>query len=186
MSKIRIHPSCGIWLTGLFAIARQTAMSYIVPILFHELCHVAALLMLGRSISLISLGASGLCINVRGALSYRQQAVISASGPLGSIILYLILHRLSPVCATVSLSLGIINLLPLSSFDGRGILYPFLANTLGVTKCESICRVLDIAGTVILTALALTALVLTRANTSVMLLAIYLFSLTFLKNDGIF
>ncbi len=186
MNKVRIHPSCALWLMGLFVVSRQNPVNYLLPIIFHEICHTAVLLALGRKIAYISFGASGLCINVKGALSYKEQQIVSASGPLGSFLLYAVLRTVYPAAALISLALGIINLLPFSSFDGRGIIYPVLVGTLDIAKCEKVCRVLDIAGTVFLLTIAVAALVLTRYNVSVMLLAIYMFSLTFLKNDGIF
>ncbi len=186
MTKLNIHPSSALWIAGLFAIARHNPVSYLFPIIFHELCHIAAMLALGRKIASIDIGMGGLCIDVKGALSYKEQQLISLSGPLGSILLYVLLRSVYPTCALISLALGIINLLPLSSFDGRGVIYPILINVLDIETCDKFCRVLDIVGTVFLTAAALSALILTRYNASVMLLAVYLFSLTFLKNDGIF
>lgn len=186
MSKVRIHPSCAIWLTGLFILSEKAPLNYLLPIIFHELCHISAVFILKRKIGNIDFGGSGICISVKGALSYKEQQTVSLAGPLGSLLLYLFLKNAYPECALISLALGIINLLPFSSFDGRGIIFPLLASLLDITKCEKICRVLDIAGTFILSAFAITALVLTRYNASVMFLAIYMFSLTFLKNDGIF
>ncbi len=186
MNKVRIHPSCALWLTGLFIIAKENPVNYLLPIFFHELCHIAALLALGEDIEDITFGASGLCINVKGALSYKKQQMVSSAGPLGSFLLYIMLRTVYPACAVISLVLCIINLLPFSSFDGRGIIYPVLVNAFDIVKCEKICRITDIAGTVILLAAAVFALAVTRYNASVMFLAIYLFSLTFLKNDGIF
>lgn len=186
MNKVRIHPSCALWLIGLFVVSKQNPVSYLLPIIFHELCHTGALFVLGRKIAYISFGASGLCINVKGALNYKEQQIVSVAGPLGSFLLYVVLRTAFPTAALISLALGIINLLPFSSFDGRGIIYPILVGALDITKCEKVCRVFDIAGTVFLLVIAVAALVLTRYNASVMFLAIYLFSITFLKNDGIF
>lgn len=186
MTKLHIHPSGALWLAGLYVIARQNPASYLIPIIFHELCHILATLALRKKIASIDIGMGGLCIDIKGALSYKEQQLISLAGPLGSILLYFLLRSLYPACALISLALGIINLLPFSSFDGRGIIYPMLINLLDIERCEKICRVFDIVGTVLLSAAAITALVLTRYNASVMLLAVYLFSLTFLRNDGIF
>lgn len=186
MIKIKIHPSSALWLGGLIAIGVKNPAGYFLPIVFHELCHVAAAILLKRKIAALTLGASGLLIDIKGVLSYAEQLVISASGPLGSLLLYALLRNVYPSCALISLALGIINLIPFSTFDGRGILYPALCSILPSDKCERAFRVIDVLGVAALMLFATSALVLTRYNASVLFIAIYMFALTFLKNDGIF
>ena len=186
MKKFHINPSCAFWIIGILAIFKKNALFYLLPITFHETSHIIAIVLLKKKISKFSLSCTGLNIDIRGSLSYNEQIIISLAGPLGSILFYFLLAPFYENFANVSLALGLLNLLPISSLDGSGILYPLIANQISFDVSEKIRRIIDIAGTVLFFTLAVFALVITRYNFSVLFMAIYIFALTFLRKENLF
>jgi stage IV sporulation protein FB len=100
--------------------------------IIHELGHIAALELMGVSLSKISLTAFGASIDCeRKSLSYIQAALCALSGPLAGLLLYFLLLPLNEAYAQVSLMLSILNLLPVRSLDGGQALYNLSARFLG-------------------------------------------------------
>ena len=93
----------------------------------HELCHLAAVCLLGGNILEIRLDIGGAQIH---AELPRRAASIAASlaGPMGSLLLILLCHRMprTAICGCIQ---GIYNLLPLRTLDGGQALGKLLEAT---------------------------------------------------------
>ncbi len=94
----------------------------LLPVLVHELAHVAALLLLGFRIRGLRLEAQGLCIRYKGVGSNLAHAAASLAGPAGGLV-YAALLQSSHIpwlslSADVSLLFSFFNLLPLMPLDG--------------------------------------------------------------------
>ena len=83
---------------------------------FHELCHLAALKCCAVWVQQIKLGAFGAKITT-GILMPEQELICAAAGPMGSLLLVLLVKRM-PLTAIFGLVQGIFNLLPIYPLDG--------------------------------------------------------------------
>jgi Zn-dependent protease len=108
-----------------------------ISILVHELAHAAAIGAFGFGPSVIILGGiGGATFNQRQAKPW-QDMLISAAGPVSSLLLALALRRLPPMrdpffrsllplLAWANVVWGFFNLLPVGPLDGAGIFRNFL------------------------------------------------------------
>ena len=94
----------------------------LLPILVHELAHMAALLLLGLRIRGLRLEPQGLCIRYAGDRPDWAHAAASLAGPLGGFVYALLVRRCAQdwlrLSADVSLLFSLFNLLPLMPLDG--------------------------------------------------------------------
>jgi Zn-dependent protease len=92
-----------------------------VSLVMHEAAHICAARALG-----IRVKRAG--VNWRGPYIVREQgtplanAMVSAAGPVINLLLAVLLWNDWPSCAIANLVLGLSNLLPIPSSDGRRIL----------------------------------------------------------------
>lgn len=119
-----------------------------VASVFHELCHILTLHVLGGRIHRIRIRANGCEIETDRIGEWRQFVCIFA-GPMGSISL-LSLCRAAPRIAICGLLQGLINLIPVFPLDGGRLLRlllsfinPKWANQVMPAVAIGICIVLD-------------------------------------------
>lgn len=108
----------------LLTLPLDWVLSALLAAVFHELCHLAAVHLLGGKILSVRIGAGGAVINAELTTPFRE-FLCSLAGPAGSLLL-LALCRYAPklaICAGVQ---GLFNLLPISPLDGGRILGFFL------------------------------------------------------------
>ena len=150
-----------------------------LPVLVHELSHVAALLLLGQRITGLTLDARGLCIGYDGTCSPLGHIVAALAGPLGGALYALVgftgIHRLRQ-SACLSLVLTAFNLLPLMPLDGGRVFYQVCVLALGETRGERLCRTVSAA---LLTLLLLGGVALAAWKKSTALLAASIWLLLF-------
>lgn len=113
---ISVHPSVVLWLSVLFYLSPQIVFPFLLAAGFHELSHIIVLLLLKKPPRSLSIVFSGARLEVP-PLSYGEEGIAAAAGPLGSLLLGLLLP-LMPTVSFYSLVLGIVNLLPLKGLDG--------------------------------------------------------------------
>lgn len=122
------------WITLLFALDRPyLAMLTLLSILYHELCHLSALLLLSRR-ARAQTRLFGLRLTPEGLLSYREERCIAAAGPIGGLLLAGLCVFLFPLApdyfldfALCNLLTSLSNLLPIEGYDGYRILSCTLA-----------------------------------------------------------
>ena len=106
--------------------------------LLHECGHLAAAWGMGVTPEQLRLDLLGARMEIRGrVLSYGEEIWLAAAGPLASLLLFGVgacFWELAAarVLACASLLLGLLNLLPIRSFDGGRMLESFLSATVGV------------------------------------------------------
>ena len=143
------------WLIAL-SIDLDTMLPCCLAALFHECGHLVAALILKVRLRRLSFSLYGFRLTVDSALlSYRNEAILAAAGPLFSFLLYpltflpqnsVTLDHLTTL-RMATLSLGILNLLPVKRFDGGRILNALLSLFLP----QSIAmRILDVLGALLL------------------------------------
>ena len=114
---------------------------------FHECGHLLAARLLGIPICGLRFDALGVRIEVSGGLlSYSDEWLLCAAGPFASLACAAVAAPLwrfgnaFRIFSAASLVLGLLNLLPISDFDGGRMLRAFCAQVFGV---RSAGRVLE-------------------------------------------
>jgi stage IV sporulation protein FB len=127
MPKIKISFISVIWIFALIYYKPAFFSPMIIAIIIHELSHILAAFLLNIRIKSFTLMPFGARIESARELSYREELLFSAAGPLGGILSALLClafyrifnddHRLFSLALT-SLALSIFNLIPISPLDG--------------------------------------------------------------------
>lgn len=89
-----------------------------IAVSVHELGHLLMLLSLGIPIFGMHFSLTGPAICCGTADNRIQEVMISLSGPVMGLLLFLLIRWDSPFCAEMSLYLTIINMLPILPLDG--------------------------------------------------------------------
>ena len=96
----------------------------ILPVVFHELGHLAALWKLGCRIRELRMEVGGFCILYDTAQGRGAEALAAAAGPLAGFLYALAVVRLGAdgaLSAGISLLLSLVNLIPVPPLDGGRI-----------------------------------------------------------------
>ena len=137
-----------VWLLGalwLMLLPLKWLMAALCAACIHELFHLAAILLLGGKISHIVIRPMGTIMEVK-QISGVQEAVCALAGPLGSLLLVLLIHRI-PLIGLCALVQAVFNLLPIYPLDGGRAFLCFLeawspANAQRIGKVISLCSLI--------------------------------------------
>lgn len=124
----------GFWFCFLFALDRPyLAILTLLALVFHECCHVFALLRIRRG-GRVHTHLGGLRIFPSETLSYREERSVCAAGPLGGFLGAILCFALSPLAPGYLFDFGLChlltslsNLLPIEGYDGYRILKASIA-----------------------------------------------------------
>ncbi len=96
-------------------------------VFIHELCHCAAVFLLGGRVDCIEFRLSGAAIRYHSVLSYKKEFTVAFAGPVGSFSAFLVSLVLGLYYfAGVNLILCLFNLLPAMPLDGGRMVYCLL------------------------------------------------------------
>ena len=119
----------GFWLALIFAFDEPyVAFLTLIAVAVHEAGHIAALVHFSHGYSFFGV-SSGLRLSSRKALSYREEIIVAASGPLINIALFIAASPLiilgggeyARVFGLINLFTAISNLLLIEGYDGYRI-----------------------------------------------------------------
>ena len=115
--EVRIHSSaCLLWAFLLLTVPLHWLLSSLAAACFHELCHYAALRLMGGKILSLQIQANGTTMEIV-PLPTEKELLCALAGPMGSILL-LSMVRFFPRVALCAGIQGVFNLLPLYPLDG--------------------------------------------------------------------
>ena len=111
------------------------AILTLIAVLIHELGHMAALFILGRRSGVPLPRMPGFSIRVGTSLSYKEDMIVAAAGPMANLITALILlpiRQAAEAMILINLLTAVSNLLPVRGYDG----YKILASLIAVSGTE--------------------------------------------------
>lgn len=115
--RIEVTPGfCILWALLLLTLPLRLLMAAAAAAVFHELCHVAAVRLLGGEILFLKIGAGGMVMDTT-PFSAWQELVCALAGPGGSFLLT-VLGAHFPYLALWGFFQGCFNLLPIFPLDG--------------------------------------------------------------------
>ncbi|MBQ3127548.1 MAG: site-2 protease family protein [Clostridia bacterium] len=135
----------------------------------HEAGHLTAMLLCGKKAEEISLGYFGMrIVTDKRFLSPFREAVIAFAGPFVNLVLSILFYAFGKNdIATVNLSLGIFNLMPVTMLDGGHIISAFFPDS-------KLHRKLSLTCACTLLAVGIFVAVYTKENFTIMIVALYL------------
>ncbi len=158
----------------------------ILSVSLHELGHIVAARLLKIRLSELKLGIFGAALRPSDALySYGDEIILCLGGPLFnflSVIISVLLFKLSPASLFVmsSLALGILNLLPVSGFDGGRVASALLHLIFSDSLADMIMRIISFFVIFSLWCISLYLLLRVGASLSLFVFCVSIFSKIFI------
>ena len=153
----------------------------IIAAVFHELCHILAVRILGGTICSLRIGIGGAVLN-SVALDEWKNLICILSGPLGSILLVMF-SKWIPRTAFCGLIQGCCNLIPIYPLDGGQALSCLTTIFFSDETACGICTVTDRISRIVVLSVGIYASVVLNFGLMPLLLAI--FFLVKIKNGKI-
>ena len=187
--KIKFGFFACLLLLSIALTASRTFLPMICAIAVHELGHLFFARILKIKVRELKLGIFGARILPEGQLySYRNEFLLSLGGPLFNIIAYFLSHSIfaSPpsmrTFEVYSLSLAILNFLPIQEFDGSRMLTSLLMTRLEATTVEIIIRSLSFICIFTLWSISVYILMRISASLNLFIFSISLFARIFIPD----
>lgn len=153
--QIRAELSAVLFFIFLLSSQPVFTISCLLAAAFHEIGHLLAAWILQIRVSLLRLDLFGAQLELHEAqISYGKEFFLAAAGPFFSFLLYAVLYRVTmplpsvffstllPQIRDASLFLGILNLVPLKSFDGGRMLSSLLSSLIHPYFADVVSRFL--------------------------------------------
>lgn len=178
---------------GILAFADRTGLGIatLCAALFHECGHLLAARWMGIPFRSLRIDFNGARLEIGGRMpSFGEEWLLAASGPIASLLgaaLGALFWRTLPVSvyfSCASLLLGILNLLPIRSFDGGRMLECMLARCLSVRMLDWVMKLTSFLFLFLLWATAVYFLIRVGNGISLFFFSLSLF-LRFLERDSL-
>lgn len=193
--KIKISFFAVMLFLSLMLSSSPYALIPLIAAAIHELGHILCARICGVRLSSFELGIFGARISTEGALySYSTEIAISAAGPIFNLIcadLVAIICKLSGISSSIpdififsSVALGVINLMPIRSFDGGRIFSALLSKFISVSSVEAILDALSFSSLFLIWSISLYLLLRTSASLSLFIFSISVFANIFVTGSN--
>ena len=171
-----------LWAFLLLVLRNEELAALLLPVMVHELGHLAAILALGLWVEGIRASLGGFTINYGGDTSPAGQALIAAAGPAAGLGFAWLASRLGLefgvewlcLSAGMSLLLSLFNLLPVPPLDGGQLCAALACAALGESRGKRVCACLALAASACTAALGASQLLRGRGM-ALLLLGLWLF-----------
>ena len=187
--KIRITPGAVLLLAVMLFTGDSLFLATLLAATAHECGHLLAAYALGVRLRLLELDIPGARILPTGPLpSYAAEGWLAAAGPAASFLLAALIYPLNGVffdaLFAATLSLGIFNLLPVSSFDGGRVFSAIVTPLCGEGCAARACLIASYLSIFFLFSLSSTLLLRWGENLSLAVLCASLFARIFLFEEA--
>ena len=142
MKRIEITLTFAAMICVLAWLDFYICLIFLLCIVIHELGHLAAMKLLKIPCGCIRIGIAGARIDARFP-SYEKELLCALSGPLFGAIFALFFVHWMPKAAVISITLSLINLLPLYPLDGGRIVKAALCIYVAEDKAERMVCILS-------------------------------------------
>lgn len=188
-NKIHISFLCIFLLIAILYFAPQRFPALILTVTIHELGHLCAAKLCKIKLRKLKLGILGAAIIPHNSLfSYKKELILSLGGPAVNIICALLTSPFANSSYFLSsfylysVSLAILNLFPIKSFDGGRILYALLTSKLSPKTSEKILNTTSFILIFILWSISIYLLIKISSSISLYVFSISIFSKIFLTD----
>lgn len=189
--KIKISFFAVMLILSLVLSSSYYAFIPIIAAAIHELGHILCAKLFNVKLSGFELGIFGARISTGHSLaSYSKELAISSAGPLANLICADITaiicktsgtsNKICDIFILSSLCLGIINLLPIKTFDGGRIFSSLLSHFLSVSAVEIILDIFSFLSLFFIWSVSLYLLLRTSASLSLFIFSLSVFSNIFI------
>lgn len=194
MSKIKISVSFfGVLMAGALILTHSyISLAALLAAAIHELGHIFAAKICSIPLYEMRLGIFGAALTTDASLySYKKEIALAAAGPLAnfasSALLYPIFKSsegFGALFLAASLFLGILNLLPVESFDGGRILNCILCEKFSPRLASAVCGALSFITVISLWMLSVYLLLRASSSLSLFVFSLSLFCKIFIKQKN--
>jgi membrane-associated protease RseP (regulator of RpoE activity) len=171
----------------LFSWDAVTRAAIVASVLAHELSHLAAMKMCAGKVEGVRLTAFGISLSFSAPKTYAEEIFVAAAGPVSSFAFaalgYFRGGAFGEQAAVFSLFLGILNLLPIASFDGHRILSGALCLAFDSEVSEKVMYAVSLFFLFVLWLAAVYILFYSGANFVLLLFCAYIFVFSVIKRD---
>ena len=188
--KINIHPLAFFCIfINAIIMPRAAFSAFAVSVLLHESGHIIAAALSGKKPREIKILPVGISIGYDTCGSYRNVIFTALAGPFMNAATVIFTFFLPPgyefavYTRIFSLSLCVLNLLPVSFFDGGSVLYSVLALNFGIRAAENTARAADIFFLGAVWLAAVYVFFYSAVNASLLIFSAYVFAAVIMKND---
>lgn len=190
MKKIsfRIEPFAPTGLFLLFFSWESAARAAVLSsVLVHELSHLAAAGMYGGRVESLSITAFGVSLGFSPPKTYGEEIFVAAAGPAASFLFAALGRARGGVFGSevfvFSLFLGLMNLIPLASFDGNRMLTALVSLLFGESAARKASAFLSYSFLFLAWVVSVYVLFYSGANFALLLFCAYIFVFTVIKKD---
>ena len=191
-NRIRISPIVAVFFLGLMLTDRSLlCLSAFLAAAFHEAGHLLAAKLLRIPIRTMRLDLLGARMDTVGRLlSYGEEWLLCAAGPLFSLLLsgglavFWSVSSFARLLSCASLLLGLLNLLPIRSFDGGRMLSVAISAGFGETASDYVLKLSSFLFLFLLWAVSVYFLLRAGDGLSLFCFSMSLFSHFFDLSDG--
>lgn len=165
------------------------ALPLLSAVLVHELAHIVAMFILDNSPKEINLSPYGLEITGANNMSINNEIIVALVGPLVNLLVsvvfllyYLVyLSTNELIWCVIWAIIGLFNLLPSYYLDGGTILFNVCLKFTSPQKSELVLKIASLTTSIILS-LSGVYFIFINFNPSVLIIGLYFFILTIIKN----
>ncbi len=181
--KLNKNISFSVFAAVLLCRGEELLLAY-AAIFIHEAVHCLAAYACGVRAVGAEVDIFGIRLKTPYILSCTDRIIISSSGPLASLAIFLLFEAADNIfsfmgrwCAFFSFAnfcIGIVNLMPISPLDGGGILKALLSRSFGIILGGKLFRVISVCFCTVYIIFAVLSSMIGVFNPCILLLAVFL------------
>ena len=185
--KFSVSPAMAILLLCMIATTplKQLCICFSAAAI-HELGHIAAARLLSIDLTHMKIDVLGARLGTSGNLcSYPALVMLCLAGPLVNLVCFALTLPFFGYASCLeefgmaSLSLGLLNLIPVQGFDGGRIIHGILSSFLPVAVVERVCSVLGFCSLLCMWMLSVWLILRTGTSLTLFVFSCYLFCMLF-------
>lgn len=176
----------GIITLALLIDTTYTVILGVLSAFIHEVSHIVSFILLGKRPKKLSFEITGILLEKDNiCMTIKQELIVLFSGSAVNLIIFVCIfsfksnNQMLNIFAISNLILGVMNLLPLDTFDGGKIVNLILSTIANTNIAFKICKFIQTIITIIFFIVYFILVINYSFNFSLLIIAIYLFYISF-------